>query len=147
MTLPSLTKLLLKAKKEKNLSFEDLGNLINRDEVWVASLFYGQATASVEEATSLIAALDLASDLKGDLSTPPVKGCLDPVIPTDPLIYRFYEIMQVYGLPMKDVIQEKFGDGIMSAIDFSIEVDKVEDPKGDRVLVKMCGKFLPYKKW
>tara|TARA_A200000159_G_C7283743_1_gene322623 strand:- start:31 stop:474 length:444 start_codon:yes stop_codon:yes gene_type:complete len=147
MTLPSLTKLLLKAKKEKNLSFEDLGNLINRDEVWVASLFYGQATASEEEANSLIAALDLASDLKEDLSTPPVKGCLDPVIPTDPLIYRFYEIMQVYGLPMKDVIQEKFGDGIMSAIDFSIEVDKVEDPKGDRVLVKMCGKFLPYKKW
>ena len=147
MTLPSLTKLLLKAKKEKNLSFEDLGNLINRDEVWVASLFYGQATASEEEAISLIAALDLASDLKEDLSTPPVKGCLDPVIPTDPLIYRFYEIMQVYGLPMKDVIQEKFGDGIMSAIDFSIEVDKVEDPKGDRVLVKMCGKFLPYKKW
>ena len=147
MTLPSLTKLLLKAKKEKNLSFEDLGNLINRDEVWVASLFYGQATASELEATSLIAALDLASDLKEDLSTPPVKGCLDPVIPTDPLIYRFYEIMQVYGLPMKDVIQEKFGDGIMSAIDFSIEVDKVEDPKGDRVLVKMCGKFLPYKKW
>ena len=147
MTLPSFTKLLLKAKKEKNLSFEDLGNLINRDEVWVASLFYGQATASEKEATSLIAALDLASDLKEDLSTPPVKGCLDPVIPTDPLIYRFYEIMQVYGLPMKDVIQEKFGDGIMSAIDFSIEVDKVEDPKGDRVLVKMCGKFLPYKKW
>ena len=69
MTLPSLTKLLLKAKKEKNLSFEDLGNLINRDEVWVASLFYGQATASEEEATSLIAALDLASDLKEDLST------------------------------------------------------------------------------
>ena len=147
MTLPSLTKLLLKAKKKKNLSFEDLGNLINRDEVWVASLFYGQATASEEESSSLIAALDLPSDLKEDLSTPPVKGCLDPVIPSDPLIYRFYEIMQVYGLPMKDVIQEKFGDGIMSAIDFTIEVDKVEDPKGDRVLVKMCGKFLPYKKW
>ena len=147
MTLPSFTKLLLKAKKVKNLSFEDLGNLINRDEVWVASLFYGQATASEEESSSLIAALDLPSDLKEDLSTPPVKGCLDPVIPSDPLIYRFYEIMQVYGLPMKDVIQEKFGDGIMSAIDFTIEVDKVEDPKGDRVLVKMCGKFLPYKKW
>ena len=147
MTLPSLTKLLLKAKKVKNLSFEDLGNLINRDEVWVASLFYGQATASEEESSSLIEALDLPTDLKDDLSTPPVKGCLDPVIPSDPLIYRFYEIMQVYGLPMKDVIQEKFGDGIMSAIDFTIEVDKVEDPKGDRVLVKMCGKFLPYKKW
>ena len=147
MSLPSFTKLLLKAKKEKNLSFEDLGKLLNRDEVWVASLFYGQATASEEESSSLIASLGLSSDLKDELSTPPVKGCLDPVIPTDPLIYRFYEIMQVYGLPMKDVIQEKFGDGIMSAIDFSIEVDKVEDPKGDRVLVKMCGKFLPYKKW
>ena len=147
MTLPSFTKLLLKAKKEKKLSFEDLGKLLNRDEVWVSSLFYGQATASEEESSSLIDALGLSSDLKDELSTPPVKGCLDPVIPTDPLIYRFYEIMQVYGLPMKDVIQEKFGDGIMSAIDFTIEVDKVEDPKGDRVLVKMCGKFLPYKKW
>ena len=147
MTLPSFTKLLLKAKKEKKLSFEDLGKLLNRDEVWVASLFYGQATASEEESSSLIAALGLSLDLKDELSTPPLKGCLDPVIPTDPLIYRFYEIMQVYGLPIKDVIQEKFGDGIMSAIDFTIEVDKVEDPKGDRVLVKMCGKFLPYKKW
>ncbi len=147
MSLPSFTKLLLKAKKEKKLSFEDLGKLLNRDEVWVASLFYGQATASEEESSSLLAALGLSSDLKDELSTPPVKGCLDPVIPSDPLIYRFYEIMQVYGLPMKDVIQEKFGDGIMSAIDFTIEVDKVEDPKGDRVLVKMCGKFLPYKKW
>jgi len=147
MSLPSFTKLLLKAKKEKKLSFEDLGRLLNRDEVWVASLFYGQATASEEESSSLIAALGLSSDIKDELSTPPVKGCLDPVIPTDPLIYRFYEIMQVYGLPIKDVIQEKFGDGIMSAIDFTIEVDKVEDPKGDRVLVKMCGKFLPYKKW
>ena len=72
---------------------------------------------------------------------------LDPVIPTDPLIYRFYEIMQVYGMPLKDVIQEHFGDGIMSAIDFTLDVDKVEDPKGDRVKITMCGKFLPYKKW
>ena len=70
-----------------------------------------------------------------------------PVHPVDPLIYRFYEIMQVYGMPMKDVIQEKFGDGIMSAIDFTLDVDKVEDPKGDRVKITMCGKFLPYKKW
>jgi cyanate lyase len=69
------------------------------------------------------------------------------VIPTDPLLYRFYEILQVYGLPLKDVIQEKFGDGIMSAIDFSLNVDRQEDPKGDRVVVTMNGKFLPYRKW
>jgi cyanate lyase len=69
------------------------------------------------------------------------------VIPTDPLLYRFYEILQVYGLPLKDVIQEKFGDGIMSAIDFTLHVEKVEDVKGDRVKVTMNGKFLPYKTW
>jgi cyanate lyase len=77
----------------------------------------------------------------------PLKGALDPVLPTDPLLYRFYEILQVYGLPLKDVIQEKFGDGIMSAIDFSLQVDKIADPKGDRVKVTMNGKFLPYNVW
>ena len=70
-----------------------------------------------------------------------------PVVPVNPLLYRFYEIMQVYGLPLKDVIQETFGDGIMSAIDFTMEVEKEEDPKGDRVKITMSGKFLPYKKW
>jgi len=147
MPLSQSTLLLLKAKKEKGMSFSKLGEKLGLDEVWVASLFYGQSTASPEEADELLTTLGLSSDLKETLITPPVKGSLDPVIPTDPLIYRFYEIMQVYGLPMKDVIQEKFGDGIMSAIDFSIHVDKVEDPKGDRVKVSMCGKFLPYKKW
>ena len=147
MSFPESTKLLLKAKKEKGLTFADIGNLLGLDEVWVASLFYGQSTASEEESDQLLTTLGLGTELKEILTTPPVKGSLDPVIPTDPLIYRFYEIMQVYGMPMKDVIQEKFGDGIMSAIDFTINVDKVEDPKGDRVKVSMCGKFLPYKKW
>ena len=147
MSFPESTQLLLKAKKEKGLTFADIGNLLGLDEVWVASLFYGQATASDEESDKLLTTLGLGTELKEILTTPPVKGSLDPVIPTDPLIYRFYEIMQVYGMPMKDVIQEKFGDGIMSAIDFTINVDKVEDPKGDRVKVSMCGKFLPYKKW
>ena len=147
MSFPESTQLLLKAKKEKGLTFADIGNLLGLDEVWVASLFYGQSTASDEESDKLLTTLGLGTELKEILTTPPVKGSLDPVIPTDPLIYRFYEIMQVYGMPMKDVIQEKFGDGIMRAIDFTINVDKVEDPKGDRVKVSMCGKFLPYKKW
>ena len=147
MSFPESTQLLLKAKKEKGLTFADIGSLLGLDEVWVASLFYGQSTASDEESDQLLTTLGLGTELKEILTTPPVKGSLDPVIPTDPLIYRFYEIMQVYGMPMKDVIQEKFGDGIMSAIDFTINVDKVEDPKGDRVKVSMCGKFLPYKKW
>jgi cyanate lyase len=147
MALSSLSTTLLCAKRSKGMSFADLESLLGRDEVWIASLFYGQSTASAEEADTLIETLGLDPALKADLMTPPVKGCLDPVIPTDPLIYRFYEIMQVYGLPLKDVIQEKFGDGIMSAIDFTLDVDKVENPAGDRVKVTMCGKFLPYKKW
>ena len=147
MTLSPLSITLLSSKRSKGITFADLENLLGRDEVWIASLFYGQSTASADEADKLVEILELDPALKAALMTPPVKGCLDPVIPTDPLIYRFYEIMQVYGLPLKDVIQEKFGDGIMSAIDFTMDVDKVEDPAGNRVKVTMCGKFLPYKKW
>jgi cyanate lyase len=144
--IPEITQTLLAAKKAKNLSFTDLEKLIGRDEVWIAALFYRQASASEDEASKLLDALGLSQDLVPELMAFPVKG-LGPVVPTDPLIYRFYEIMQVYGMPMKEVIHEKFGDGIMSAIDFTLDIEKVEDPKGDRVKVTMNGKFLPYKKW
>ena len=135
------------AKKAKGMSFADLETAMGLDEVWIASLFYGQAAASKDEAEKLANILSLDSETTSALQEFPTKGSLDPVIPTDPLIYRFYEIMQVYGMPLKDVIQEHFGDGIMSAIDFTLDVDKVEDPKGDRVKIIMCGKFLHYKKW
>jgi cyanate lyase len=119
---------------------------MGRDEVWVAALCYRQASASQEEAGKLVAALGLDSEVAQALTEFPAKG-LGPIVPTDPLIYRLYEIMQVYGLPLKAIIHEKFGDGIMSAIDFTLHVDKEEDPKGDRVKVTMSGKFLPYRKW
>ena len=135
------------AKKAKGMSFADLESAMGLDEVWIASLFYGQATASKEEAEKLAELLSLDPAITSALQEFPTKGSLDPVIPTDPLIYRFYEIMQVYGMPLKDVIQEHFGDGIMSAIDFTCDISKQEDPKGDRVVVTMNGKFLPYKKW
>ena len=147
MTMETVTATLMAAKKAKGMSFADLEAALGLDEVWVASLFYGQATASKEEAEKLAELLSLDPAITEALQEFPTKGSLDPVIPTDPLIYRFYEIMQVYGMPLKDVIQEHFGDGIMSAIDFTLDVDKVEDPKGDRVKITMCGKFLPYKKW
>ena len=145
--MSSLTATLMAAKKAKGMSFADLETAMGLDEVWIASLFYGQAAASKDEAEKLANILSLDSETTLALQEFPTKGSLDPVIPTDPLIYRFYEIMQVYGMPLKDVIQEHFGDGIMSAIDFTIDVDKVEDSKGDRVKITMCGKFLPYKKW
>ncbi len=147
MAINEFSEQLLAAKKAKELSFEDLEKILGRDEVWIAALFYGQATADREEVQKLAIALDLPEEDLDFLTIPSLKGSLAPEIPTDPLIYRFYEIMQVYGMPLKTVIHEKFGDGIMSAIDFTLEVDKVEDPQGDRVKVTMCGKFLPYKKW
>lgn len=151
MALPSHTQTLLAAKRRSGLSFADLAARLGQDEVWTASLLYGQATASDDQAQALLEALMIPeperASLAAALTLYPVKGALDPVIPTDPLLYRFYEILQVYGLPLKDVIQEQFGDGIMSAIDFSLTVNKQEDPKGDRVVVTMNGKFLPYRKW
>lgn len=146
MSIPEITQDLLLAKQEKKLSFADLEKILGRDEVWIAAVFYRQASASEEEAKLLVKALDLDEVYIEELTAYPVKG-LGPIVPTDPLIYRFYEIMQVYGYPIKEVIQEKFGDGIMSAIDFTLDIEKETDPKGDRVKVIMSGKFLPYKKW
>ncbi len=146
MELPEITRKLLAAKNTKGLTFADLGKVVGRDEVWVAALCYRQASASQEEASKLVGALGLEPEVAQALTEFPTKG-LGPIVPTDPLIYRFYEIMQVYGMPLKAVIHEKFGDGIMSAIDFTVHVDKEEDPKGDRVKVTMSGKFLPYRKW
>jgi cyanate lyase len=144
--LPAITATLLAAKKAKGLTFADLEQVIGRDEVWIAAVVYRQATTSVDEASKLLEALGLNQDLLPELTSSSIKG-LGPIVPTDPLIYRFYEIMQVYGMPIKEIIHEKFGDGIMSAIDFTLDIEKEVDPKGDRVKVTMNGKFLPYKKW
>lgn len=146
MELSEITERLLAAKKEKSLSFADLETVVGRDEVWIAAVFYRQASASQEEAEKIVSALGLGPYVVRSLTECPVKG-LGPVVPTDPLIYRFYEIMQVYGMPLKTVIHEKFGDGIMSAIDFTLDVEKEKNPKGDRVVITMNGKFLPYNKW
>lgn len=147
MAISEITTQLLAAKKAKGLTFADLESKLGYDEVWIASVFYRQASASEEEATKMVELLGLGAEFVEALTECPLKGSLEPTIPTDPLIYRFYEIMQVYGMPIKSVVHEKFGDGIMSAIDFSVDVEREEDPKGDRVKIIMCGKFLPYKKW
>jgi cyanate lyase len=146
MEILEITQKLLTAKQDMGLSFADLEKILGRDEVWIAAVIYRQASASEEEAKLLIDALGLDEIYVQEITKYPLKG-LGPVVPTDPLIYRFYEIMQVYGMPLKEVIQEKFGDGIMSAIDFTLDVEKEEDPKGDRVKLVMSGKFLSYKKW
>jgi len=147
MAVSEVTKELLAAKKKAGVTFADLEAKVGCDAVWIASVLYRQASASEEEAKTILAAIGLGDEYIEALTECPTKGSLEPVIPTDPLIYRFYEIMQVYGAPIKAVVHEEFGDGIMSAIDFSVDVEREEDPKGDRVKIIMCGKFLPYKKW
>jgi len=145
--LPEITQTILNAKSAKKLMFAELATIIGCNPVFLAAVCYRQASASHEQAIKLLDALGLDHALASSLTGFPIKGGLMPPIPVDPLLYRFHEIMQVYGLPLKDVIQEMFGDGIMSAIDFTIQVDKEVDPKGDRVNITMSGKFLPYKKW
>src|SRR5262245_29145800 len=102
---------------------------------------------SAEEALKATAALGLGPDVAAALQEIPTKDSVGRDVPVDPLIYRFHEITQVYGTTLKAIIHEMFGDGIMSAIDFELDVQKQEDSKGDRVVVTMNGKFLPYKKW
>ena len=145
--LSEITQVLLNAKAAKSLTFAQLADIVGCAPVFLAAICYGQASATPEQAVKLLDALGLEHAMATRLTAFPVKGGLMPSVPADPVLYRFYEILQVYGLPLKDVIQELFGDGIMSAIDFTLEVEKEADPQGDRVKVTMSGKFLPYKKW
>jgi cyanate lyase len=145
--LPEITETILRIKAAKGLTFTDLADKVGCNPIFLAAACYRQASLSHEQASKLLEVLELGLDYVKDLTSFPVKGGLMPTVPVDPLVYRFYEIMQVYGLPLKDVIQEMFGDGIMSAIDFTMQVDKETDPKGDRVKITMSGKFLPYKQW
>ena len=150
-TREEATEQILAAKREKGLTFEDIGKAVGRHKIWVTAALMGQATMSKEEAEKAVKALGLgegiASQVAGLLQEIPTKGSLDSAVPVDPLMYRFHEITQVYGTTMKAIIHEMFGDGIMSAIDFEMDIQKKEDPKGDRVVVTLNGKFLPYKKW
>jgi cyanate lyase len=142
-----LTEKIVGIKRAKGLSWKDLAEAAGRSEVWTTSALLGQQAMGPEEAASCGRLLGLDAEEIALLQVSPSKGSLEATVPTDPLIYRFHEVVQVYGTTLKELIHEKFGDGIMSAIDFEMTIDKVPDPKGDRVKVTMHGKFLPYRKW
>jgi len=141
------TDLILQAKANRGLSFSDIATKVGRSEVWTAAVILGQAQMDPEEGGALAELLGLGPEVVAALGESPRRGSLDGPVPVDPLRYRFHEITQVYGTTIKAVINEKFGEGIMSAIDFEMQIDRVEDPKGDRVKVTYNGKFLPYRKW
>lgn len=141
-----MTEKIMSAKSAKGVSWEEVGEATGMSPVWLASACLGMNSAPGKKAEAIGEYFGLDTDVIEALKAYPTKEW-DKVVPTDPLIYRLYEIVGVYGDTLKQCIQEKFGDGIMSAIDFSMHVEKVEDPKGDRVLLTMNGKFLPYKSW
>ena len=141
------TQRILEAKSAKGLTFAEIGGKIGRSEVWTAAAIFGQAQMDASEAGGLCDLLDLEPEVALALQTHPMRGSLNTTVPVDPLIYRFHEITQVYGTTIKALVHEMFGDGIMSAIDFELDIKKQSDPKGDRVVITMNGKFLPYKVW
>ena len=149
MQISSHTQTILKAKNAKGMSWAALAESLGATDVWIASCVYGENSMLPPMAEKLGALLDLDEASREFLCECPTKGNSlgDKLVPTDPLMYRFYEILCVYGTAMKEVIQEKCGDGIMSAIDFTMQIEKIPDPKGDRVVVHMNGKFLPYRRF
>jgi cyanate lyase len=139
------TEQILEAKKEKGLTFEAIAQKIERHKVWTTAALLGQHPMSAEEAEAVVDLLDLSPEIGEALQEIPMRGSLDTDVPTDPTIYRIHEVTQVYGTTIKALIHEMFGDGIMSAITFRMDVEKVESDEGPRVKITYDGKFLPYK--
>ncbi|WP_214368190.1 cyanase [Pseudonocardia sp. H11422] len=136
----------LAAKKRLGLRWENLAEVLGRSTEWSTSALLGQQTLTDEQAAAVGSALDLDRSVVEALTLPPLRG-KDAVDTSDPLVYRLTEMVQVYGGAIRELVREEFGDGIVSAIDFELALERVPDPKGDRVKMTMNGKFLPYRVW
>jgi cyanate lyase len=137
---------ILEAKSEKGLTWKKIAKAADLSPEYACSACLGMNHLDKRQAEAVAELLGLGGEVSAALQVFPHKTW-NQAIPTDPVIYRWYEIVGVYGETIKELIHEKFGDGIMSAIDFTMDIDKQEDPKGDRVVVTLNGKFLPYKSW
>jgi cyanate lyase len=148
MLRAELTQKILSQKRLKRLSWKRIaGEIGGGSPVYLTAALMGQMKLRPEQAERAALLFDLGEEEKLLLQEVPYRGSLPTAVPTDPLIYRFYELVQVYGTSWKELIQEEFGDGIMSAIDFDMAIERQPDPKGDRVKITMSGKFLPYKEY
>ncbi|MFT6259959.1 MAG: cyanate lyase [Bermanella sp.] len=142
-----VTDMIISAKVLKNINWADVASAVGQSKEWTTSGCLGQMTFDKSQAEIVGRLFDLDEEAIAWLQVVPYKGSLPTAVPTDPLIYRWYEVVNVYGSTIKELIHEEFGDGIMSAIDFSMDIKREEDPKGDRVNVVLSGKFLPYKSY
>jgi cyanate lyase len=133
------------AKIQQGLTWSAVAAELGTSKEWATAACLGQMTMTAEQAKTAVHLFGLPREVAAVLRTPPNRGSLDTAVPSDPLIYRFYELVSVYGTTFGELIHEEFGDGIMSAIDFRMSLDREPDPAGDRVRVTMSGKFLPYR--
>ena len=147
MTRNEVTELIITQKLRKQLTWPQLAEAVGQSKEWTTAALLGQMTLNAEQAGKVGAILELPAEAIDQLQVVPYKGSLPTTVPTDPLIYRFYELVNVYGTTFKALIHEEFGDGIMSAIDFNMDLQRESDPNGDRVKIVMSGKFLPYKSY
>ena len=145
MSRLEVTEKIITAKVMEGIKWADVAARVGLSKEWVTAACLGQMTLSAEQAGVVGEIFGLSDDERKWLMVVPYKGSLPTSVPTDPLIYRFYELVSVYGTTFKELIHEEFGDGIMSAIDFRMDLQREPDPKGDRVSITMSGKFLPYK--
>ncbi|QRP43379.1 cyanase [Amycolatopsis sp. FDAARGOS 1241] len=135
----------LEAKTRLGLTWAQLAETLDAPLAWTTSALLGQHPVPADLAAKAVAILELGDDVAAALQLQPMRGALGELVPTDPTIYRFYEVLQVYGPTIKELIHEQFGDGIMSAINFKLDVSRREDPGGERVVVTLDGKFLKYQ--
>jgi cyanate lyase len=142
-----VTQMILAAKVNKGLKWRVVAEAIGLSKEWTTAGCLGQMKFDKAQAETLGKLFGLSDEAVAWLQVVPYKGSLPTAVPTDPLIYRWYEMVNVYGTTIKELIHEEFGDGIMSAIDFSMDIQREQDPKGDRVNVVLSGKFLPYKSY
>lgn len=133
------------AKAELGLTWAQLAEAVGRPVAWTTAALLGQHPMSADQAEAAASLLDLGKDVVQAFQLQPTRGALDSAVPVDPTIYRLYEVIQVYGPTIKELIHEECGDGIMSAINFRLDVRRVPDPAGDRVVITLDGKYLPYQ--
>ena len=145
MNRNDITEKIITVKVSKGIQWADVAQKVGLSKEWTTAACLGQMTLDAQQAATVGEIFGLTEEEQKWLQVVPYKGSLPTAVPTDPLIYRWYEMVNVYGTTIKELIHEEFGDGIMSAIDFSMDIQRKGDPKGDRVNVVLSGKFLPYK--
>ena len=146
MTKQETAATVLAAKARLGLSWQNLADTLGAPLAWTTAALLGQHPLSHDQAATAARALELGPDAVAGLVAQPTRGALDQPVPTDPTIYRFYEMVQIYGSTLKALVHEKFGDGIISAINFKLDIKKVDDPEGgSRAVITLDGKYLPTK--